>query len=274
MSGPLARGVVTTPPDQAGAAGVRERLARYYTRYYRDDLGLPGWQDLVAVRLDDVPYEARRLARLEELLGVPLARCRLLNVGCGPGGFNVAATRAGAQAWGADSSWDAVTIARDRVPGSRVVCAAAEALPFATEQFDVVYCYSTLEHVADARTALREMARVLRPGGALYLHTPHRLSCFETHYKLFWPPGLPRWAARLYLSARRRPGAFVETLRLLTLGECRHLLEQTGFRVTRVLTADRARPVGGPLWPLVRAYYWLFGIHPYVELLAVRTGPS
>jgi len=36
------------------------------------------------------------------------------------------------------------------------------------------------------------------------------------------------------------------------------------------LRDDADRPVGGPLWPLVRLYYRLFGINPYVELVAAR----
>src|SRR3989442_2436384 len=38
-------------------------------------------------------------------------------------------------------------------------------------------------------------------------------------------------------------------------------------RVTRVLDGGANRPVGGPLWPLVRAYYRLFGVRPYIELV-------
>jgi len=38
--------------------------------------------------------------------------------------------------------------------------------------------------------------------------------------------------------------------------------------VTRVLGDGTNRPVAGPLWPLVRAYYRLFRVSPYVELVA------
>ncbi len=75
---------------------VTERLEAYYTRYYRDTLGIPEWRELVAVRAADEAYEARRLARLEEALGDPARGRALLNVGCGTGGFNVAAKRTGA----------------------------------------------------------------------------------------------------------------------------------------------------------------------------------
>ena len=60
---------------------VRGRLSDYYTRYYRDTLGVPGWQDLVAVRLAEEALEARYLSRLEWALGRSVANLRLLNVG-------------------------------------------------------------------------------------------------------------------------------------------------------------------------------------------------
>ena len=42
---------------------VTAALTAYYTAYYRDTLGIPGWRDLVAVRLADEPYEQQRLPR-------------------------------------------------------------------------------------------------------------------------------------------------------------------------------------------------------------------
>src|SRR5438132_12658068 len=249
--------------------GLSARLEAYYTRYYGDALGIPGWRELVAVRLDDAAYERERLARLEGAIGRRVAGARLLNVGCGTGGFNALARSAGADAWGVDASEEPAAIAALRAP-RRILCAAAEELPFPAASFDVVYCYSTLEHVADAGRAVREMVRVLRPGGLLYVHTPHRWACFEGHYKLFWLPGLPRCLATLYLALRGRPTGFLRTLRPLTLAECRALVEAAGARVTRVLEGGVNRPVGGALWPLVRAYYRLFGVRPYIELVATR----
>jgi SAM-dependent methyltransferase len=249
---------------------VVARLERYYTRYYRETLGIPGWRELVRVRLADEAYEGQRLARLERALGRPVAGLALLNAGCGTGGFNVAAERAGARAWGVDVEAEAAAIARGRLGQDRIVRAAAEALPFPDGRFDVVYCYSTLEHVADAGRALGEMARVLRPGGALYLHAPSRWSCFESHYKVLWLPGLAGWPGRAYLAARGRPTAFLATLRPVTVGDCTRALVGAGIRTIRLLEGDASREVGGALWPLVRLYYRLFRIRPYVELIATR----
>ncbi len=255
------------PPVITG--DVRARLEAYYTRYYRDQLAIPGWRDLVAVRLADQAYEGQRLIRLERALGRSVRGQRLLNIGCGTGGFNRVAEQAGAITWGVDADPEAVAIGVTRVPAGRILCAQAESLPFPDRSFDIVYCFSTLEHVADPGRALSEMVRVLRPDGALYLHTPNRWAAFEGHYKVFWVPGLPRWLARAHLAIRGRPTAFLETLRPLTLARCRWLLESAGARVIHVLDGDANRPVGGVLWPVVRLYYRVFRVRPYVELVAV-----
>lgn len=255
--------------DRTATPGA-EALAAYYTRYYRDTLGIPGWRELVAARLDDGDAERARVARLARALGAPIGGRRVLSLGCGTGGFLRAAADAGAAVWGLDPDAEAVALAAGRCPAAAVVVGTGERLPFADGRFDVVHCYSTLEHVADAAATVREMVRVLRRGGHLYIHTPHRLACFESHYKVVWPPGLPAWGRRAWLAAQGRPTAFLDTLRPLTLGECRRLLAAAGARLVRVLDDDDRRRVGGPLWPAIRAYYRIFGIHPHLELLAVR----
>src|SRR2546422_10629503 len=90
--------------ERADAARVRARLEAYYGRYYGGTLGIPGWRELVAVRVDDVAYERERLTRLELALGRSVAGARLLNVGCGTGGVNQPARRAGAGPGGGGAS--------------------------------------------------------------------------------------------------------------------------------------------------------------------------
>ena len=249
---------------------VTAALADYYTKYYRDTLGIPAWRDLVNVRLDDNAYEGQRLAALERAVG-PIRGKRLLNVGCGTGGFNVLAEAAGAEVWGVDENPDAVAITRARMRrGERAVHGVAENLPFPDASFDVVYCYAAIEHVEDARRSLHEMVRVMRPDARLYLHTNNRWSCFEGHYKVFWLPWLPAALARLYLAARGRPTAYLATLRPLSRRECLGLLEAAGGCLVRDFDLGHGRPVGGPLWPLVRLYYRAFRITPYIEFVAGR----
>jgi len=67
------------------------------------------------------------------------------------------------------------------VPDARFTVSAAEALPYADDTFDLVLSHEVIEHVADDRQVLREMMRVLRPGGRAVIFCPNRLYPFETH---------------------------------------------------------------------------------------------
>jgi SAM-dependent methyltransferase len=258
-------------PPAAWPDALRGRITRYYTRYYRDALGIPGWDALVASRLDEESQEEAHLARVEALLGRPVRGLDVLNLGCGTGGFNVVARRHGAQVCGVDAEWDAVAIAADkaRAAGGAVAAATGEALPFRDAAFDLVHCFSTIEHVASAATTIAEMLRVTRPGGAVYVHTPSALACYEAHYKLFWLPRMPRALARWYLGLRRRPAGFVDTLSLHTPGRLARLFRHAGARDVREAPAAAVpRETGSPLWPLIRAYYGLFRVTPTIELVA------
>jgi len=261
---------VTRALDSGVEARLQSGLARYYTRYYRDVLGLPDWPAHVARRAAEEETDAGRVARLEEHLG-PFEGRSLLNVGCGTGGFNVAAARAGARGVGIDASLEAVRLCglrRALVEGGTYAAAAAEALPFRAGSFDLVTCISTVEHVADVAASLREMVRVLKPGGALFVYAPSGWACYESHYKLFWLPWFPRPLARLYLRLRGRPTGFVETLNTLSARRCRRLLEAAGARVEE-LDVGGAAGAGGAL---VRAYYRALGVKPYIAIVARKVG--
>jgi SAM-dependent methyltransferase len=90
---------------------------------------------------------------------------RLLDVGCGTG-HHLADLRArGYDAAGVDGSADMLGHARALNPGADVRQADVEALPFPDASFDYVLCVEVLRYLPDPRAAVREMARVLRPGG-------------------------------------------------------------------------------------------------------------
>ena len=250
-------------------AELREFSDRYYTAYYRDTLGIPDWRTLVALRREEEQQEQGRLARLEALVGRGALRGRVLNVGCGTGGFNVAVAAAGARVVGVDADAEAVAISalRGRAGGG-LALAAAEALPFADAVFDLVYCFSVIEHVASVTTTIREMVRVTRRGGAIYVHTPNAWSFYEGHYKLFWAPFLPRPLGRLYLKFRGRPVAYLATLRRLTRGALVRAFRAAGVTALRFHDDDRPRETLGRLRVLTGAYYRLSGVAPYLEVVA------
>jgi ubiquinone/menaquinone biosynthesis C-methylase UbiE len=203
-------------------------------------------------------------------VGEARVRGRVLNVGCGTGGFDVAAAAAGAWTVGVDEGAEAVAICGLRRGGGRWVRAASEHLPFADASFDLVHCFSTIEHVASVEATVGEMARVTRPGGAVYVHTPNAWSWYEGHYKLFWLPFMPPALGRLYLHARGRPTAYLATLRRLTPRRLARAFAAAGMTGVRFFDDDRPRESLGPLGRAVGLYYRATGIAPFVELVATR----
>jgi len=94
----------------------------------------------------------------------------LLDVGCGCGALTHELTALG-KVTGLDISPRAIDYTRRR--GLRKLCVGrAETLPFKTAYFDAVTAVDVMEHTDDDRSTLREIARVLRPGGAALIHVP------------------------------------------------------------------------------------------------------
>src|SRR5262245_18921149 len=90
---------------------------------------------------------------------------QVLDVCSGPGMLAAGALLRGAEATGIDFSAEAVDLARRLVPNGRFQQGDAQALPFAEASFDAVLCGYGLMHVPEPALAMREMLRVLRPGG-------------------------------------------------------------------------------------------------------------
>ncbi len=107
----------------------------------------------------------------------PGAPRRALDAGCG-NGFQTAILEAlGHRPHGIDVSAGLLSVAASRLPGCAFARADVEALPYGDGVFDVATCCgSTLSLVSSADVAIRELARVLRPGGRLLLECEHRPS--------------------------------------------------------------------------------------------------
>lgn len=106
---------------------------------------------------------------------------KVLVDGCGVGMYIKALTPYADQVYGIDIEAEHLEIAATHVPVGQVQLAAAEALPYRTNSFDLVLSHEVLEHVQDDRQAVAELVRVLKPGGRAVLFVPNRLYPFETH---------------------------------------------------------------------------------------------
>ncbi len=118
--------------------------------------------DLFARRLDLIDFDKRRFQG---------KIC--LDAGCGGGRNTIAMAQLGAaHAYGIDIGGAGIEDARQRARNVANVTfeeASIEQIPYPDGMFDIVWCAGVLMHVADEERALDELARVLKPGGLLYL---------------------------------------------------------------------------------------------------------
>jgi SAM-dependent methyltransferase len=166
-------------PSRGGLGGAlesrepRRRPFADYRRFIQNHYdGLPG--ALTAVTGFVTGHEALA-GRLIRPGGFDVRGCKsILDAGCGNGRyvrFLLKWADPDARLTAFDFSQQMLRRARDRVQNERVGFASADLtrLPYADASFDAVTCGWVLEHLPDPRPGLRELARVLRPGGKLLL---------------------------------------------------------------------------------------------------------
>lgn len=135
---------------------------------------------------------------------------RLLDIGCGNGGFLKLAQKAGWSVHGID--FDPIAVAEARKGGLDIYLGNIEQLAEQEGTYDWITCSHVLEHVHDPQKLLRYMYRLLRPGGTLWLQTPNIESIGYRAYGTSWigidPP---------------------RHLTLMNIGTLRRTLECSGF---------------------------------------------
>ena len=110
--------------------------------------------------------------QLEALVrGLLTKDSRVLDLGCGRGGLVELIWRDVKLAAGLDP--DIPSLSEHRAPSMPVLRGVGEHLPFASGSFDLVVSVWVLEHVKEPLNVLREVARVLRPGGHFVFLTPN-----------------------------------------------------------------------------------------------------
>jgi 2-polyprenyl-3-methyl-5-hydroxy-6-metoxy-1,4-benzoquinol methylase len=153
----------------------------------------------------------RRIAQaLVDFGRVDLAHAVVLDIGCSAGLITEEIALSARIVVGIDVDVESLACAVRQSDRPRFVAASGEQLPFGDSRFDAVVCNHVYEHVRDAARLMREIHRVLRPGGACYFAGGHTLQLIEPHYRLPLLSWLPRPVASAWLRLLGRGNAYTE----------------------------------------------------------------
>jgi ubiquinone/menaquinone biosynthesis C-methylase UbiE len=194
-----------------------DNLAQRYRAWRRRTLGA------VTERLE--------VAAVMEFLA-PVGGKRVLDAGCGDGTYSLAAAERGARVTGVDLSEDILATARARVAARGLAVDWRQgnvlALPFPDSSFDLAIAITLLCLVPDPQKALRELSRVLVPGGRLVVGELHRWSVWAMKRRIRGWMGDSFWRGS----------------RFWTAGALRNLLADSNLRPGRVRGVAYYPPLG------------------------------
>jgi SAM-dependent methyltransferase len=108
---------------------------------------------------------------------------RILENGCGVGMYVEHLSPFGGEIIGLEYDFERAAEAGENSP--HIINAAGEFIPLSSSTFDLILSHEVIEHVQDDRVAVREMVRVLKPGGRIALFCPNRGYPYETH-GIYW----------------------------------------------------------------------------------------
>jgi 2-polyprenyl-3-methyl-5-hydroxy-6-metoxy-1,4-benzoquinol methylase len=202
----------------------------FYDYYERESLSPEAIQRFRAIR--------DRIVRLNGVASKGLS-CEVADIGCGAGTQSLLWAKLGCNVHGIDVNEPLLDLARQRSSGEGYcidfVLGSALSLPWQDDSMDVCLAVELLEHVPDWRTCLLECARVVRPGGVLFLSTTNALCPFQNEFNLpfysWYPVGLKRYCERLATTTHPRLANYAKypATNWFTFRQLQHCLDDLGF---------------------------------------------
>jgi len=175
----------TPPADQADTQSIQSNIKRRVQSFWQkapcdswfttDPIGTPEFYRT----LDEHRYQVH--PQLQSAVGFEKTEGqRVLEIGCGCGSEAELFTRAGARYTAVDLTNAALNVTKRRFELANLkgtfTQGDAENLPFANESFDFVYSHGVLHHTPDTARTIREIYRVLSPGGRAVIMLYHKAS--------------------------------------------------------------------------------------------------
>jgi SAM-dependent methyltransferase len=170
---------MSTPSQKPGGEELKERVRVFWqahpcgTKFSDAEIGTPEFFERVEAHRYEKEWHIPAAADFQNTRGL-----RVLEIGCGMGTDGAQFAKAGADYTGIDLTDAAVELARKRFQVSGLKgefhVADAERLDFPDASFDLVYSHGVLHHTPDIEAAVREIHRVLKPGGRAMVMLYHR----------------------------------------------------------------------------------------------------
>ncbi|MDD4938554.1 MAG: class I SAM-dependent methyltransferase [Candidatus Omnitrophica bacterium] len=140
------------------------------------DVNLAHYEKLYCDPFERRSFEVRSKTQIfdslrSKYLNSPAGK-KALDAGFGSGDILCSLSRKGADCWGTEIARNAISALSSRCPTFNILESRISSLPFEDNFFDLLVCSHVLEHESDEKAAMKEMIRVLKPGGLLFLGVP------------------------------------------------------------------------------------------------------
>ncbi len=232
-------------------------ITDYYTDYYHNQLGLKDYLDRVKDRIKENQKESRfdtfkYIEKIEKLINFQFDnKKKVLVVGAGTGVEMFQLHRLGCKVYGIEPDQKAIKILKlkanqEKMNQDRIIKAVAEKLPFKNSNFDFTYCFTVLEHVSDVEKSIKEMVRVTKKNGYIFIACPDYRYPWEEHYKMFLPLFFPRIINKLFLILRGRKTKFFDSLQKVNALWLKKIFRENQVSAMQIINFNSEESISDP----------------------------
>ena len=144
---------------------------------------------------------------------------------------------------------------KNKITVNKIFKYCAEAMPFENNYFDFVYCYTVIEHVRNVEQSIKEMIRVTKKGGYMYINCPDYRFIWEPHYKIYLPLFLPMVFSKFILKLLGRQTDFFNSLQLVNAKKLKNIFRKYQVTALQIIRNDSKNK-------LAQIWQRKFGIEP------------
>lgn len=225
-----------------------ERERAYFLNLYRDQCGIPNFQDFIEKRINN-SFGEETVSQISKELN--LYNKKILEIGSGWGNNLISLRKKTKYVYGLEPDSEKIKICKEnfkklKINDIEVEQAMGEQCGYKNNQFDIVILSSVIEHVSDHKKVYQEIWRILKPGGVLFLQYPNYASFFEHHYKINAFPFvfINKTIGTIYLRLKKRnPKFFQEEINPITYAQSDKMLLKIGFSLRRDLSKERQQEI-------------------------------